>query len=193
MSGGSFRSDVDLSERSSFESARRRFNPRVDPTVLFFEIKKLSLRLEDFFFRIEKAEHKTIFDPIFEGRGALSIENISLKIRVYIARQSVERSGLSLEMPRPALKLSQLEVGLDNVFLKVRDTGFGSDWLLNRVVSAFAKDLTDMVKTNLKEEIQSQVGSAMDNLNSYLLVNPDMILDLLGISVDDLGDNIVWI
>lgn len=44
-----------------------RFNPRIDPSVLYLEIQKLTFHLDKFLFRIEKDEkRRTVFDPVFE-------------------------------------------------------------------------------------------------------------------------------
>lgn len=70
-------SDTRAQPSRSFESSRHRFNPRVeDPTVLYLEIKSLKLNLDNFLFRIEKNERKTIFDPVYEGRGMVYLENV---------------------------------------------------------------------------------------------------------------------
>ena len=45
---------------------RLRFNPRVDPTVLYLAIRDMTIRLEDFIFRVEMKEKKTICDPVFQ-------------------------------------------------------------------------------------------------------------------------------
>jgi hypothetical protein len=48
---------------------KRRFNPRKDPTLLYFEITKLNCSLEDFAYRIEMLEPRSIFDPVFVGKS----------------------------------------------------------------------------------------------------------------------------
>lgn len=121
---------------TSTESDRHRFNPRVDPTVLFLEIKRLTLNLDNFFFRIEKGKGKTIFDPVFEGRGMVSLKNVSIRLRVECAKERVIRkaSGMDVDISSPILQLRDLEVKLEKLLMTVRDTGFGSDWILNKAV-----------------------------------------------------------
>lgn len=43
----------------------------------------------------------------------------------------------------------------------------------------------------MKEQINAQVGMAIDNLNSYFSVNPSILLNLLSISMDDLEENLL--
>lgn len=175
----------------SSESDRHRFNPRVDPTVLFLEIKRLTLNLENFSFRIEKAL-RTVFDPVFEGRGMLSLRNVSIRLRVECAKESVRKPGL--DTSSPILLLRDLEVKLDKLELAVRDTGFGSDWILNKAVEVFEDKLTEVVEENLKEQIMEQTQNALNTLNSYFLVNPALLLTVLGVSMDDLPErNVVFV
>ena len=85
--------DARMRDSNSFEHARRRFNPRVDPTVLFLEMTNLTLHLDNFMFRIEKAERKSIFDPVFEGRAMVLLRNVSIRLRVECAKERVKRAG----------------------------------------------------------------------------------------------------
>mmetsp|Transcript_4391 Transcript_4391/g.12591 ORF Transcript_4391/g.12591 Transcript_4391/m.12591 type:complete len:417 (+) Transcript_4391:53-1303(+) len=108
-----------------------RFNPRADPTVCFLEMKRLSLRLEQFQFCIQKHESKrTIFDPVFQGGGSLLVKNVSLKLRIECVKERTMKFGSEVSVP--ALQLRELDVQLEKVMLKVKDTG--ADWLLNKVV-----------------------------------------------------------
>ena len=194
---------------SSQNQHQHRFNPRVDPTVLFLEIKHLTFNLDNFFFRIEKAsDKKTIFDPVFAGRGMLSLQNISIRLRVECAKERVkqptqppagggEGGGVgqhSIDIVTPILQLRQLEVSLEKLSMVVKDTGFGSDWILNKAVEVFEEKLTEVVVTNLKDQIQEQlVQNILESLNSYFLINPNLLLNVLGISMDDLDENVVWV
>jgi hypothetical protein len=187
---------------SSQNQHQHRFNPRVDPTVLFLEIKRLTLNLDNFFFRIEKAaDKKTIFDPVFAGRGMLSLQNISIRLRVECAKERVKQPGgggvsgqHSVDIVTPILQLRQLEVSLEKLSMTVKDTGFGSDWILNKAVEVFEEKLTEVVVTNLKDQIQEQlVHNILESLNSYFLINPNLLLNVLGISMDDLDENVVWV
>jgi hypothetical protein len=182
----------DLPDRppSSTESLGQRFNPRVDPTVLYLEIKMLTFHLEKFFFRIEKEENKrTVFDPVFEGCGSLLVRNVSIKLRVECVKGKSEQRGLETQLP--IFQLAELDVQLEKVKLKVKDTGV--DWLLNKVVRGFEDSITQIVATNLGDQVREQVHLALENLNSYFEVNPDVLLGLLGISMEDLGESVVWV
>lgn len=194
MSLSSHSFDGKLKPSSSFETVRRRFNPRVDPTVLFIEMKKLTLHLDNFLFRIEKSARRTVFDPVFEGRGMVCLENVSIRLRIECAKERVKRStNAGVDVSAPILQIQELSVELENMQLKVQDTGFGSDWLLNRAVKVFGDNITKVVEDNLRDQILEQSRAAVENLNAYFLVNPNMLLNLLGISMDDLEENVVWV
>lgn len=178
-----------LSGSASFEETPSRFNPRVDPTVLFLEMKNLTLHLDRFRFRIEKGERRTIFDPVFEGCGTVSIQNLSILVRIECARERIGKVGSA--STAPVLLLRELEVEIENVRLSVQETG--ADWLLNKAVKGFSENITEVVESNLKEQIEEQTKLALEQLNSYFLVNQDILLNLLGISLDDLEEHIVWV
>lgn len=178
-----------LSGSASFEDTPHRFNPRVDPTVLLLEMKNMTLHLERFRFRIEKGAKRTIFDPVFEGCGTVSIQNLNILLRVECARERIGKVGAT--SVAPVLILRELEVEIEQVRLKVEDTG--ADWLLNKAVKGFSENITDVVESNLKEQIQEQTKQTLEKLNSYFLVNQDILLNLLGISLEDLEEHIVWV
>jgi hypothetical protein len=160
-------SQDEVSEGDSIASAGRgdrlqhRFNPRVDPTILLLEIRKLTLNLDRFKFRIEKTEKRTIFDPTFEGQGTLSIKNISIRIRVECAKERLKASTSGPHTSVPVLHLRELEVGLDSVSLQVKDTG--SDWLFNKVVDTFQDSITGIVRQNLRDQLMEQVNAFLGN------------------------------
>lgn len=166
-----------------------RFNPRRDPTVLYLEMNKLTFHLEKFMFRIEKMERKTIFDPVFDGFGSLSVRNVSIKLRVECRKARINKLGSQVTVP--TLYLQELDVQLAMVKFKVKDTG--ADWFLNKVVHGFSDNISRIVETNLKEQVSEQVRTALQNLNSYFAVNPDLMLSLLGITMDDLEEHVVWV
>lgn len=87
-----------VNSSSSLDSVRGRFNPRVDPTVLFLEMKNLTLNLDHFVFRIEKDLRRTVFDPVFEGRGMVALQNVSIRLRVECAKERVKRTGAGAEV-----------------------------------------------------------------------------------------------
>ena len=184
--------EVRITESPSMDTARLRFNPRVDPTVLLFDMKNLTLRLDNFMFRIEKNENRTFLDPIFEGKGSLTIQNVSIRVRIECAKERIHKTALG-ETFSPVLILKELTTSLEQVKLRVRDTAFGSDWLVNKAVHAFSDDITKVVEENLREQVEQQAKAVLENLNSYFLVNPTMLLDLLGISMEDLDDNVIWV
>jgi hypothetical protein len=172
------------------DSVRHRFNPRVDPTVLYLEIKNLTFHLDEFKFRIEKHEdRRTVFDPVFEGSGSLLVRNVSIKLRVDCLKEYSKTRGRDFAVP--VLQLRELDVNLEKVSLKVQDTG--ADWLLNKVVKGFEDNITQIMEANLSDQVRDQIDLALENLNSYFHVNPDLILELLGISIDDLEEKIVWV
>jgi hypothetical protein len=172
------------------DSVRHRFNPRVDPTVLYLEIKNLTFHLDNFKFRIEKHEdRRTVFDPVFEGSGSLLVRNVSIKVRVDCLKECSKVRGRDFSVP--VLQLRELDVNLERVSLKVQDTG--ADWLLNKVVKGFEDNITQIMAVNLSDQVRDQIDLALENLNSYFQVNPDLILELLGISIDDLEEKVVWV
>jgi len=172
------------------ESPRRRFNPRVDSTVLYLEMKKLTLNLDMFHFRFEKDERRTIFDPIFEGFGSLCVQNVFILLRVECKKGRIMKMGTSV--PVPVLQLQELDIRLKRVKFTVKDTGI--DWLLNRAVKQFQEKLTEIIEANLNEQVHLHIHAALENLNSHFSVNPDLLLGLLGISIDDLEEGeVVWV
>jgi hypothetical protein len=182
-----------LMSSGSFDKTHKRFNPRTNPTVLFLEMNNLTLNLDNFLFRIEKGQPQSIFDPVFEGRGMISLRNISMRLRVDCAKQRVKKAGQGIAVATPVLQIRELVVQLEDMEVRVKDTGFGSDWLLNRVVKTFAGNITKVVEDNLREQIMEQCQNVVDNLNAYFEVNPNMLLSILGISIDDLDDTVVWV
>ena len=175
-----------------------RFNPRVDPTVLFLEIKKLTFNLENFLFRIEKHESKkTIFDPAFEGTGSILVKNVLIKLRVecykgYVFKQSVIAGvTTNTEVAVPVLQLTDLDVSLEQVKLEVQDTG--ADWLLNKIVEGFGDKFAEIISANLCDQVRKQVEEALDNINGYFEENPDVLLGVLDICIDDLDEMTVFV
>jgi hypothetical protein len=134
----------------SFDSGHRRFNPRVDATVLYLEIKNLKLNLLHFQFRIEKQEKKTVFDPVFEGRGAVSLENVNIRLRIDCAKHKQYDTISNSDVLLPILRLRELDVVLEKFRMKVKDTGFGSDWILNKAVDVFEENITKVVEVRFK-------------------------------------------
>jgi hypothetical protein len=82
------------------------------------------------------------------------------------------------------LRVQELVVELEKLKLQVKDTGFGSDWLLNRAVHVFGDNITRVVEENLRDQIFLQCLSAVDHLNGYFAVHPQLLLHLLNVSMD---------
>jgi len=169
--------------------SNRRFNPRVNPTLLYLEMQGMTFLLDDFLFRVERKESKPLFDPVFEGRGNLSVKNVFIRLRVECRKERIAK--MDAEITVPVLQLQELEVRLDEVFFEFKDTGL--DWILNRVVSGFSDAITEIVQLNLKEQIISQIHITLEHINAFIEVNPDLMLSVLGITIDDLEENIVWV
>ena len=167
----------------------KRFNPKVDPTVLCLDIKNLTLLLNDFGFRVEKGEPLTIFDPVFEGCGSITVKNVSITLKVEIQRDRVFRDGL--ETPRPVLRLSKFEVGLEKLKLEFMETG--ADWLLNAVLKGFSHKITEIVEENLKEQIVNQVHTLLEQINGFIDTNPDLLMHVLGVTMADISERIVCV
>jgi len=162
------------------------FNPKEDPTVLFLDIKNLTMNLNEFTFRVEKKE-PTIFDPVFEGGGSIMVKNLSLALKVEIKKERVKKNGV--ELYRPVFHLTTLDVGLEK--LKIVFTETGADWLLNSVLKGFRRQTSEIVEAILKEQITQQVHSLLENANGFVDANPDLLLVALGITLRDLGESIV--
>ena len=185
--------DVDICNTLSIESNEtstgRRFDPRKDPTVLYLGMNQLTCCLDDFTYRLEPAKSNSIFDPVFEGVGTLAIKNASIKIRIECRKESINHLGE--EVTVPVLQCQELDVGLEKVEFEFKETG--ADWILNKVVSNFSDAITQIVRDNLKEQFQLIVDNALETLNHYIEVNPDLMLKILGITIDDLEENVAWV
>lgn len=153
-------------------------------------MNKLTLTLDNFSFRIEKTE-RTIFDPVFNGRGTLSIHNVTMKVRVECAKE--RQVSNTTDFFSPIFRLGELEIDLERVRLQVKDTGLGSDWIVNRAVEVFEASITRTVEENLKLQIRDQINSTIESLNDYFQVNPKMVLNVLGIAIDDLDEHVVFV
>ena len=162
------------------------FNPKEDPTVLFLDIKNLTMNLNEFTFRVEKKE-PAIFDPVFEGGGSIMVKNLSLALKVEIKKERVKKNGV--ELYRPVFHLTTLDVGLEK--LKIVFTETGAYWLLNSVLKGFRRQTSEIVEAILKEQITQQVHSLLENANGFVDANPDLLLVALGITLRDLGESIV--
>jgi hypothetical protein len=112
-----------------------------------------------------------------------------MRMRVECRKERVNKFGDDLTVP--ILHLQELDVGLEKVKFKVKDTG--ADWILNQAVKGFEDNITKAVEENLKEQVKDQIRIALEHLNTYFTMNPDLLLGILGISMDDLEENVVWV
>ena len=167
---------------------RRRFNPREDPTLLYLELSKLTFCLDEFLFRIEPMERLTIFDPVFEGYGNLMVKNVSIQLRLECRKERVHR--LTTEVFVPVLQLQTLEVVLEKVKFKFKETG--ADWLLNNLVKGFRDIISEVVESNVKDQIVHQITESVASLNTFLASNPELLLNVLGIAMDDLEEHVIY-
>jgi len=165
------------------------FNPKVDPTVICLDIKNLTLLLNDFGFRVEKGEPLTIFDPVFEGCGSITVKNVSITLKVEVKKQRVYRGGI--ETPRPVFQLSKFEIKLEKLKLEFMETG--ADWILNAVLKGFSHKITEIVEENLKEQIVKQVHVVLEQMNGFIDSNPDLLMHVLGITMADIEESVVCV
>jgi len=165
-----------------------RFNPRIDPTLLYLELLNMTFTLDEFLFRIEPAE-RSYFDPVFEGNSSLMIKNVSIKLRLECRKERMHQ--LDFEVFVPILQVETLEVALEKVKFKFKSTG--ADWLLNGLVKGARDIISDVVESKVKEQIVLQIEEGLANVNSYLASNPDLLLNVLGISIDDLEEHVVYL
>lgn len=162
------------------------FNPKVDPTVLFLDIKNLSMNLNEFTFRVEKKD-PSIFDPVFEGGGSIMVKNLSLALKVEIKKERVKKNGV--EIYRPVFHLTTLDVGLQKLKIVFAETG--ADWILNSVLKGFRRQTSEIVEAILKDQITQQVHNLLESANGFVDANPDVLLVALGITLKDLDESIV--
>jgi len=168
---------------------QNRFNPRIDPTLLDLDLCGMTFHLDEFLFRVEPKIRYSIFDPVFEGYGSLLIKNTSIKLKVECRKERIMKLGS--EVTVPILQLQQLDISLDKVKFKFKETG--ADWLLNKAVGGFTTNITEIVESNMKQQIIAQIHLALEHLNAFVEVNPDVMLKVLGITMDELEENIVWV
>lgn len=184
--------DLDITNTNTLSTASnfgRRFDPQNDPTILFLSINKLTSCLDDFTFRVEPAKQLTIFDPVFEGVGSLAIKNASIKLRIECRKERIHKLGEDVTVP--VMQVQELQVELEQVNFRFKETG--ADWLLNKIVGNFTDNITKVVKDNLRDQITKSINVALDHLNRYIEVNPDVMLKILGITLDDLEENVAWV
>jgi hypothetical protein len=185
--------DVDIANTLSIESnstvASRRFDPKTDPTVLFLGMNELTCSLDDFIYRLEPANRNSIFDPVLEGIGSLTITNASLRIRIECRKERLEKLGEELIVP--VLQVQELVIGMESVNFMLKETGV--DWLLNKIINNFSGKITNIVKENLQSQLSLAFEKSLETINKYIEVNPELMLKILGITIDDLEENVAWV
>jgi hypothetical protein len=169
-------------QNSPRPNSRRKFNPRVD-SVLLLDIKNLTLHLDEFIFRVEKGENKTIFDPVFEGAGSLTVKNVSISLRIEVKKDRVKNEN-GFWMQRPILQLASFDVRLEKLTILFKETG--ADWILNTVLKGFRDQINYVVQDNVKKQIMQQVHTALDHVNEMFTKNPELLMTMLGITLDEL-------
>jgi len=185
--------DVDIVNTLSIESnssvASRRFDPKTDPTVLFIGMNELTCSLDDFTYRLEPVNRNSIFDPVLEGVGSLTIKNASLRIRIECRKERIEKLGEELIVP--VLQVQELEIGMESVNFLFKETGV--DWLLNKIIDNFSSKITNVVKENLQGQLSLALEKSLETINKYIEVNPELMLKILGITIDDIEENVAWV
>lgn len=156
------------------------FNPKIDATVLLLEIKNLTLHLDEFTFRVEKGQNATIFDPVFEGAGSLTVKNVCISLKVEVKK--AVKIGSRTE--KPVFQLEMFDISLEKISIMFKETG--ADWVLNTILKGFRDQITQVVQENVKEQIKKQVQIALQHLNDMFDANPDLLLTILGTNLDDL-------
>ena len=119
----------------------------------------------------------------------MTVNNVSIKLRVECRKELSIKNGL--EVALPVLQLQELDVRLGSVKFRFKESGLG--WFFNTIVEGFSDNITEIVEVNLKEQIVNQVHDTLEKLNSVIEGNPDLFLGILGITIVDLDENIVWV
>ncbi|KAL3796710.1 hypothetical protein HJC23_010010 [Cyclotella cryptica] len=171
---------------SPTSSPRKPFIPQIDSTVLLLDIKNLTLHLNEFIFRVEKGENKTIFDPVFEGAGSLTVKNVSISLRIEAKKELVMKNGCRIE--RPLLQLASFDIRLEKLVISFKETG--ADWILNTVLKGFRDQITRVVEDNVREQIKNQVLIALEHVNGLFDTNSELLLKILGTTLDDLEERV---
>ena len=172
--------DIGYEVKPHFVGPFKPFNPKIDATVLLLEIKNLTLHLDEFIFRVEKGQNVTIFDPVFEGAGSLTVKNVCISLKVAVKKAFRNRSRTE----KPLFQLEMFDISLEKISIVFKETG--ADWVLNTILKGFRDQITQVVQENVKEQIKKQVHIALQHLNDMFDANPELLLKLLGTNLDDL-------
>jgi len=175
--------------RAFFDNRGWHFNPKKDPTVLNLEINNLTGKLDQFLFRLEPKYRNNLFDPVFQGTATLTIKDTSIRLKVSCHKERLIKLGKELVVP--VFQLQELDLNLNKVQLVFEETGV--DWMLNKMVSGLSETIKESVESNLKNEMANMINDALEHFNSFVEVNSEATLKVLGIQLDDLKENIVWV
>ena len=84
------------------------------------------------------------------------------------------------------MELSRFEIRLEKLKLGFRETG--ADWLWNALLKGFRQQITEIVQTNLKENIKKQVRAILEQVNEFIDANPHLLMNALRITMKDLEE-----
>lgn len=162
---------------------KRIFNPRKDPSIIDLKLTGLCLRLDDFTFRLEPNELHSLYDPVFEGNGSVAIEDASLTLLIECCKRRKSSKYF------PVLCLRDFDFDLKSIDIVFSETGY--DWFLNTAILGFGKKiLSETVAENTRDVVLEKVNSTVEKLNEMFETNSAAILNLLGIHIDDLDEDI---
>lgn len=167
------------------EHTKRLFNPRKDPTLLYLKLTGLTFDLNDFSFRLEPKESYSKLSPVFEGSGTLSIQEALIIVRVECYKE--RNKNKSERSYYPVLRLRDYEFDLDGIDLRFQETGF--DWFLNYAISGFREIISDLLSQNMRDQVHQQIRDSLSQVNELFMNNPDFVLGLLRIHIDDLEED----
>ncbi len=88
------------------------------------------------------------------------------------------------------MQLEKLDVRIEKIKLTFKETG--ADWILNQVLKGFRDQITEIVQDNLKEQIVKQVHIVLEHVNGFIDANPDLLMRILGTTMNDLEETIVF-
>jgi hypothetical protein len=123
------------------------------------------------------------------GISSLVIKNASIMIRVECRKDRVDTQMGDRVVPR--IHLQEFDVRIEKVQLSFKETG--ADWLFNSLVRNFSDSITAIIRLNLKNQLLKTINATIAGINSYIEANPEILLKLLGITLDDLDMNTAWV
>jgi hypothetical protein len=112
------------------------------------------------------------------------VKNVCISLRVEVKKDRSRKNGRLAE--RPLFYLATFDISLEKLVIVFKETG--ADWILNNLLKGFRDQITRVVQDNVKDQITKQVHIALEHLNDMFDANPDMLLTILGTSLDDLSN-----